>query len=164
MLCEGNKCKMWCMPLHRNVEDVRIQRHADELMCMIWGAMSHTVQYSRYQQVNPCMRHVLQWDQPTTPAKDAIKNPLTSCRAHGIMRMMCCVRARAVFHSWHLASWFYRVTKHGFKSVYIMLYVWDHAHQRMRGRTQDCTTLKKGLLYYSLFFHFAGFIILCVVL
>ena len=50
---------MWCTPNHRNVEDVRILCHADELMCMIWCVISQTFEYSRYQQVHCCMRHVL---------------------------------------------------------------------------------------------------------
>ena len=85
------KSIMRCVPLHRNVEDVHMQCHADELMCMIWCVLSMTFEYSRYQQVNCCMHRVLQWDQLTTPVKDAIKKPLTSCRAHGIMRMMWCI-------------------------------------------------------------------------
>ena len=91
MFCVWNKSKMRCVPLHRNVEDVHMQCHADELMCMIWCVLSMTFEYSRYQQVNCCMHRVLQWDQLTTPVKDAIKKPLTSCRAHGIMRMMWCI-------------------------------------------------------------------------
>ena len=50
---------MWCVPNHRNVQDVRIQCHADELMCMIWCTMSHTFEHSGHQQVNCCMHHVL---------------------------------------------------------------------------------------------------------
>ena len=41
------------------------------------------------------MRHVLQWDQPTTPVKDAIKKPPTSCRTTGSMRMMWCVGSQS---------------------------------------------------------------------
>ena len=50
---------MWCVPNHRNVQDVRMQCHADELMCMIWCTMSHTFEHSGHQQVNCCMHHVL---------------------------------------------------------------------------------------------------------
>ena len=41
------------------------------------------------------MRHVLQWDQRTTPVKDAIKKPPTSCRTTGSMRMMWCVGSQS---------------------------------------------------------------------
>ena len=156
MFCEGNKCKMWCMPLHRNVQDVRIQRHADELMCVIWGALSHTAQYSRDQQVNPCMHHVLQWDQQPTPAKDAIKKPLTSCPAHGIMRMMWCIGSQSCVSQ--LASCF--IILSGYKLwVQICLH---HEHQRIRNRTQNCTTPKQILLCYSFFCHLACCILLSV--
>ena len=64
-------------------------------MSMKWCAMSHTIEHSGYPQVNRCTHHVLQWDQPTTPLKDAIKNALTSCRAYGIMHMMCCFRGQS---------------------------------------------------------------------
>ena len=61
-----------------------------------------------------------------------------------------------------LASWFYLVTKHGFKSVCIMSNVWAHAHQRMRSRRKDCTTPKQILPCYSFFFHLACCILLSV--
>ena len=69
--------------------------------------------------------------------------------------------ARAVFHSWHFASWFYLVINHGLTSVYIMSHAWDHAHQRMRSRTQDCATRKPTLLYYSCCFDFVCSMIRC---
>ena len=99
-----------CVPNHRNVQDVCIQCHADELMCMICCAMSHTFEYSGYQQLNHCMHHVLQWDQWTTPGRDAIKKPPTSCRAYEIMRMMWCVRKQSsvsqlIFCLMFLSGW-----------------------------------------------------------
>ena len=50
---------MWRTPDHRNVEDVRIQCHADELMCMIWCIMSQAFEYNRYSQVHCYMHHIL---------------------------------------------------------------------------------------------------------
>ena len=88
MFCVRTIGMMWCVPIDRNAQDVPIQCHADELMCMIWCAMSFTFEHSGYPQVNRCMHHVLQWDWWTTPVKNAIKKPPTPCRAHEIMRMM----------------------------------------------------------------------------
>ena len=42
-----------------NVYAVRIKCHADELMCMIWCAMSHTFEHTGYQQVHGCMHNAL---------------------------------------------------------------------------------------------------------
>ena len=153
---------MWCAPNHKNVQDVRMQCDADELMCMIWCAMSHTSEHSGCPQVNRCMHHALQWDQPKTRVKNAIKKHL-----HHVVHMRSCAwcdasGARAVLHSWHLASWFYLVTNHGVRLVWIMSTVWDHAHQRARNQTKDCTTRKQILLCYSFFFHITCCILLLV--
>ena len=70
---------------------------------------------------------------------DAIKKSPTSCRAYEIMCMMWCVGSQS---SVSLASWFYLVTNHGFKFACIMSQVWDHAHQRMRSRSQTKKTVQ----------------------
>ena len=85
MFCVRTIGMMWCVPIDRNAQDVPIQCHADELMCMIWCAMSFTFEPSGYPQVNLCMHHVLQWDWWTTPVKDVIKNHL-----HHVVRMRSC--------------------------------------------------------------------------
>ena len=59
MFCVRTTGMMWCVPNHRNVQDVCIQCHVDELMCTIWCAMSHTFEHRGHQQVNRCMHHVL---------------------------------------------------------------------------------------------------------
>ena len=78
-----------------------------------------------------------------------------------IMRKMWCVRNQSSVSQMIPSSWFYLVTHHEFKSVYIMSYVGDHAHRRMRSRTQDCPTRKPTLSYHSRFFLFVCSMILC---
>ena len=154
---------MRCAPNHRNAEEVRIHCHADELMCMIWSAMSHTFEYRRNKQVHRCTHHVLQWDQQPTPAKDAIKKPLTSCPAHGIMRMMWCIGSQSCVSQ--LASCFMILS--GYKPWFqIRLHhverIWDHEDQQIRNRTENCTKPTQILLCYSFFFHLACCILLSV--
>ena len=69
-----------------------------------------------------------------------------------IMCKMWRVRNQSSVSQMIPSSWFYLVTHHEFKSVYIMSYVGHHAHRRMRSRTQDCPTRKPTLSYYSRFF------------
>ena len=78
-----------------------------------------------------------------------------------IMRKMRRVRNQSSVSQMIPSSWFYLVTHHEFKSVYIMSYVGDHAHRRMRSRTQDCPTRKPTLSYHSRFFLFVCSMILC---
>ena len=136
-------------------------------MFMIWCAMSRIFEHSGYPQVNLCMHHVLQWDQPTTPVKDAIEK--TTCimlcvsdRAHEVMRQ----GARAVFHRW--ISCFMILS--GYKAwVRIRL----HHVARMKScastnspsntRLYTVQRLNRILLYYSLFCHFVCSITSCVV-
>ena len=63
-----------------------------------------------------------------------------------IMRKMWRVRNQSSVSQMIPSSWCYLVTHHEFKSVYILSYVGDHAHRRMRNRTQDCPTRKPTLL------------------
>ena len=151
MFCVRTIGMMWCVPIDRNAQDVPIQCHADELMCMIWCAMSFTFEHSGCPQVNRCMHHVLQWDWWTTPVKNAIKKPPTPCRAHEIMRMMYhdvmrwepqqCFTVHILLHD---SIWLQSIVK---KRVCTTLFIWDHAHQRMCSRAQDYTTCKQTLSY-----------------
>ena len=59
MFCARHINMMWCVYMPTNVHDVRVKCHAVELMCMIWCAMSHTIEHTGYQQVHGCMRNVL---------------------------------------------------------------------------------------------------------
>ena len=151
MFCVRTIGMMWRVLNHKNVQKVLVQCHADEYMCMICCSMRHTLEYSGYQQVSCCIHHVLQWDYWTAPRKHAIKNPPTSCHAYKIMRRMWCVRNRS---SVSQLTFCLRFQSDRSKSVCIMSYVWDHAYQRTRSRTQDCTTRSPTLLYYSCCFDF----------
>ena len=131
------KSIMSCVPLHRNVQDIRIQRHADELVCTIWWAMSHTFEHSGYPQVSKSL-HAPCSAMRSTDDTRARCNQKTTCimscawdHAHDVMRR----EPEQSFTDESLASWFCLVAKHGFKSVCIMSCVWDHAHERMRSRT-----------------------------
>ena len=123
--------------------------HADELMCMKWCALSHTADIHKYTVARTMFCN-------ETPVKDAIKN-----RLHHVAPLRSCAwcvasGARAVVHRWF--SCFMILSGHK-ELIQIRLH---HAHQRMRSRTTDCTTLKKASWYYSLFFHFVCSIILGV--
>ena len=48
MFCARHILMMWCDYVPSNVQDVRIQCRADELMCMVWCAMSRTFEHSGY--------------------------------------------------------------------------------------------------------------------
>ena len=48
MFCARHILMTWCDYVPRNVQDVRIQCRADELMCMVWCAMSRTFDHSGY--------------------------------------------------------------------------------------------------------------------
>ena len=155
---------VWIQVHLRNVQDVRIQCHADELVCTIWWAMSHTFEHSGYPQVSTSL-HAPCSAMRSTDDTRARCNQKTTCimscawdHAHDVMRR----EPERSFTDEFLASWFCLVAKHGFKSVCIMSCVWDHAHERMR--TQDCTTFKWILLHNPLFFHFVCSIMLFFVL
>ena len=167
MFCVERKVWWDVLLNHRNAEEVRIHCHADELMCMIWSAMSHTFEYRRNKQVHRCTHHVLQWDQQPTPAKDAIKKPLTSCPAHGIMRMMWCIGSQSCVSQ--LTSCF--MIQPGYTETMVSNpSAVHHVVQmrscinacRMRSRTKDWTTRRQILLCYSFFFHLACCILLSV--
>ena len=88
MFCVWIFNMMWCVPMHRNVQDICMQCFADKVMRMMWCAMSHTFEHRGCKPLHaPCS----EWDQPTTPVKDATRKPPTSCRATESMRMMWCV-------------------------------------------------------------------------
>ena len=81
------------LPSHRNVEDVRIQHHADELMCMTWCAMSHTADIHK----NTVARTMFCNE---APVKDASKSHL-----HRVVRTRSCAwcvasGARAMVDRW----------------------------------------------------------------
>ena len=59
MFCAHHINMMWCVYMPTNVHDVRIKCHADELMCMIWCAVSHTFEHTGYQQLHGCVHNVL---------------------------------------------------------------------------------------------------------
>ena len=90
MFCVWNLSMMWCVPIHRNVQDLRIQCHADELMCMKWCTMSHTFEHSGYPQVNRCMHHFLHEIYRQHPWNIQSKTTcIMSCvwdHAHDVMR------------------------------------------------------------------------------
>ena len=72
------------------------------------------------------------------PWKMQSKKSSLLCHAHDVLRR----GPEQCFTNEFLASWFYLIIKHRFKSIYITSNVWNHAHQRMRNRIKDCTTLK----------------------
>ena len=161
MVWVWNTSMVWCLPTRRNVQDVHIQCHADELMCTICCAMSHLLNTADIHERTVACSMLCNEINGRHPWKMQSKKHL-----HHVMRMRSCAwcdasGARAVFHSWHFASWFYLVINHGLTSVYIMSHAWDHAHQRMCSRTQDCATRKPTLLYYSCCFDFVCSMIRC---
>ena len=96
--------------------------------------------------------------------KDEINLPPTSCRAYEIMRMMCCVRGQSsVSQMKFLLHDSIRLQGMG-SNPYTSCCMYETMRVNECVVEQKCTTLKASRLYYSLFLHFVGFMILCVVL
>ena len=155
---------MWCAPDHRNVQDVRMQCHADELMCMKWCAMSHTFEYIYKASTSKPLHAPCSAMTSTDDTRERCnQKPPALCHAYGIMHMMWCIGSQSCFSQ--LTSCFMILS--GYKLWFqIRLHhvecIWDHEHQRMRNRTQDCTTGKQILLCYSFFYNLACCILLSV--
>ena len=128
---------MWCVANHRNVQDVRMQCHADELMCMIWCTMSHTFEHSRHQQVNCCMHHVL----------PNIGRPLLPC---------CWGYSLGLFHSWYVEICFF----FGTTTFALVDFLWLPSHKSLASKMLLADETRSMIPLFTISCHFPVYVLL----